>query len=205
MHRATSTSRGCGLCRLLRWALLLLGAAGMLWLQTRVASEGSGLQSLSDTLQVYAHSVQTFSDPALSTAAPAAPPSPPAAGKESAVSAGEAETEAERFAPLVKTHPATTPGPAPAAAAKGSEDGPSEKKTPPRVLAPMQAVQVSDDYRRVFDHHVSRGFPAGIPLDAYMRRTSRARQCRGKPLFVTMARVKSDLYWQLIENFFFTM
>lgn len=79
------------------------------------------------------------------------------------------------------------------------------RKNPPRVLAEMKPVQISDNYRQVFDNHVSKYFPADIPLDAYMRRTSRTKQCAGKPLFVTMARVKSDLYWQLIENFFFTM
>lgn len=29
--------------------------------------------------------------------------------------------------------------------------------------------------------------------------------CHNKPLIITMAQVSSPLYWQLVENFFFTM
>ena len=74
-----------------------------------------------------------------------------------------------------------------------------------RVMASMKPVQISDNYQATFQKHISRNFPKDIRLDKYMKRLSASKQCRGKPLFVTMARVKSDLYWQLIENFFFTM
>ncbi len=60
-------------------------------------------------------------------------------------------------------------------------------------------------YTKVFKAHPSRHFPRNVSLDGYMKRLSKVKQCREKPLFVTMARVKSELYWQLIENFFFYM
>ena len=80
-----------------------------------------------------------------------------------------------------------------------------KKQAKMRVMAKMKPVQVSDNYLSTFEQHISRGFPINITLDRHMRRLARSRQCKGKPVFVTMARVKSDLYWQLIENFFFTM
>ena len=39
----------------------------------------------------------------------------------------------------------------------------------------------------------------------YMVYLATLPQCQKKPLFVSMARVQTDLYWQLIENFFYTM
>jgi hypothetical protein len=39
----------------------------------------------------------------------------------------------------------------------------------------------------------------------YMKHTSRQPQCTNKPLFIAIAQVQSDLYWQLIENFMYSM
>jgi hypothetical protein len=44
-----------------------------------------------------------------------------------------------------------------------------------------------------------------LTLEQYMKALSEQPQCTAKPIFMTMARVSSDLYWQLIENFFHTM
>ena len=45
----------------------------------------------------------------------------------------------------------------------------------------------------------------GLSLDDYMLHLSRQPECSTRPIFMSMARVSSDLYWQLIENFFYTM
>lgn len=44
-----------------------------------------------------------------------------------------------------------------------------------------------------------------MKLHQYMKYLSRQKQCKNKPIFVSMARAKSPLYMQLIENFFYTM
>lgn len=44
-----------------------------------------------------------------------------------------------------------------------------------------------------------------LTLEQYMKAISEQPQCAAKPVFMSMARVSSDLYWQLIENFFHTM
>lgn len=45
----------------------------------------------------------------------------------------------------------------------------------------------------------------GLSLDDYMLEISRQPECATRPVFMSMARVSSDLYWQLIENFFYSM
>lgn len=42
-------------------------------------------------------------------------------------------------------------------------------------------------------------------LEHYMKAISEQPECDAKPVFMSMARVSSALYWQLIENFFHTM
>jgi hypothetical protein len=44
-----------------------------------------------------------------------------------------------------------------------------------------------------------------LELHMYMLYLSNTLQCQGKPIIITMAKVKSPLYWSLIENFIFTM
>jgi len=45
----------------------------------------------------------------------------------------------------------------------------------------------------------------GAQLTQFMVDVSQRKECANKPLFVSMARVQSSLYWQLIENYFHTM
>ena len=44
-----------------------------------------------------------------------------------------------------------------------------------------------------------------LTVEQYMELLSKQSECAMKPIFMTMAMVSSDLYWQLIENFFHTM
>ena len=54
------------------------------------------------------------------------------------------------------------------------------------------------EYLESFRNHIAWSFPSNLPLDKYMHTTAINAKCVGKPVFVTMARVKSELYWQLI-------
>ena len=47
--------------------------------------------------------------------------------------------------------------------------------------------------------------PSDLSIEEYMFYLSKQSACHHKPIFATMARVSSDLYWQLIENYFYTM
>ena len=58
-------------------------------------------------------------------------------------------------------------------------------------------------YKALHGHHLKT--QKGITLEHYMKAISEQPACAVKPVFMTMARVSSDLYWQLIENFFHTM
>jgi len=44
-----------------------------------------------------------------------------------------------------------------------------------------------------------------LSLPNHIRDISFRKLCEGKPVFMTMAKVTSKLYWELIENFFGTM
>lgn len=46
---------------------------------------------------------------------------------------------------------------------------------------------------------------SGVSLEDYMLELSKQPACATRPIFMSMARVSSDLYWHLIENFFYTM
>ena len=65
----------------------------------------------------------------------------------------------------------------------------------------MKAQSVS------FREHLAHSFTNSIRTDLllYMQALANHASCQEKPLFVTMAQVRSDLYWQLIENFFHSM
>lgn len=43
------------------------------------------------------------------------------------------------------------------------------------------------------------------PLDVVMKYVFKQSTCEGRPLFTTMANVMSELYWQMIENFMYTL
>ena len=44
-----------------------------------------------------------------------------------------------------------------------------------------------------------------LPIHLYMKHLSKQKKCRNKPIIISMAKVISPLYWQLIENFYATM
>ena len=53
--------------------------------------------------------------------------------------------------------------------------------------------------------HYFTSYNGGRTLEKVMAYLSQDSACLKKPIFLTMARVTSDVYWQLIENFFYTM
>eukprot|EP00603_Paraphysomonas_imperforata_P006984 CAMPEP_0114436028 /NCGR_PEP_ID=MMETSP0103-20121206/13198_1 /TAXON_ID=37642 ORGANISM="Paraphysomonas imperforata, Strain PA2" /NCGR_SAMPLE_ID=MMETSP0103 /ASSEMBLY_ACC=CAM_ASM_000201 /LENGTH=643 /DNA_ID=CAMNT_0001606199 /DNA_START=165 /DNA_END=2092 /DNA_ORIENTATION=+ len=61
--------------------------------------------------------------------------------------------------------------------------------------------------KTTFQNHLGHSLmkQADLSLDDYMLKLSKQPQCATKPIFMSMARVSSDLYWHLIENFFYTM
>ena len=65
---------------------------------------------------------------------------------------------------------------------------------------------VQETQRRFQNHpgHEYQRTTAGS-LEDYMLYLSQRSSCHLKPIFLTMARVSSELYWQLIENYFYTM
>ena len=46
---------------------------------------------------------------------------------------------------------------------------------------------------------------ATIKIVDYLTSKAKSKACINKPLFLTMANVGSELYWKLIENFYYTM
>ena len=77
-----------------------------------------------------------------------------------------------------------------------------------RNYAPVPAALI--DARKVLDNHPLNRLPPDRPLESYslediMLYLQDKPQCKSKPIFTSMAQVGSDLYWQLIENFIYTM
>lgn len=64
-------------------------------------------------------------------------------------------------------------------------------------------AKASATYKGLHGHHLKT--VPNMTLEYYMKAISEQTVCAVKPVFMTMARVSSDLYWQLIENFFHTM
>lgn len=56
-----------------------------------------------------------------------------------------------------------------------------------------------------FKNHPSHSLSKDLSLEDYMLFLAKRKECLLKPIFITMARVSSELYWQLIENYFYTM
>lgn len=56
-----------------------------------------------------------------------------------------------------------------------------------------------------FRNHIFHKIENKISIEEYMSILSKTPQCQNKPIFMTMAKVSSTLYWQLIENYFHTM
>ena len=64
--------------------------------------------------------------------------------------------------------------------------------------------------RRILDNHPFNHLPDGMtldkmPLEEAMFYLFHQPQCKEVPIFTSMAQVGNDLYWQLIENFVYTM
>jgi hypothetical protein len=65
--------------------------------------------------------------------------------------------------------------------------------------------QTQSRFRNHPGHKFNQEHPDGASLEEYMLHLSQRSSCHMKPIFLTMARVSSELYWQLIENYFYTM
>jgi hypothetical protein len=59
--------------------------------------------------------------------------------------------------------------------------------------------------QRRFIDHPGHTLDKSTSLEDYMSFLAKRKECHLKPIFLTMARVSSELYWQLIENYFYTM
>jgi hypothetical protein len=66
----------------------------------------------------------------------------------------------------------------------------------------LPSTSLEEAFRNHPSHQVSN---SSLTLVQYMSYLAKLPQCQKKPIFVTMARVQDDLYWQLIENFFYSM
>lgn len=56
-----------------------------------------------------------------------------------------------------------------------------------------------------FKNHMLHKLSFDMALDDQIEMLSKQKQCVDKPIFLSMGRVSSPLYWQLIENYFYTM
>lgn len=70
-----------------------------------------------------------------------------------------------------------------------------------------QYVEYLQKSKTAFQSHLGHKLnkKEGLSLDDYMLELSKQPECATRPIFMSMARVSSDLYWQLIENFFYSM
>lgn len=78
-----------------------------------------------------------------------------------------------------------------------------------RLQAP-QVVSLEEIQARLLRHPFalllqSQASPKHPPLEDVLWHMHNHTSCLGKPIFTTMANVGSSLYWQLIENFVYTM
>jgi len=58
---------------------------------------------------------------------------------------------------------------------------------------------------KAFHNHPYHKYSLTNNLTDYMKYLSKNEECLNSPIFITMAQVQDDLYWQLIENYFYTM
>jgi hypothetical protein len=76
---------------------------------------------------------------------------------------------------------------------------PSQILGSPRAL--VETNQILQNHLFLRNTTLTKG---DIPLDEIMIILSQQQECRNKPIFLTMATVGNELYWQLIENFVYT-
>ena len=80
--------------------------------------------------------------------------------------------------------------------------------TSERYYAPVPLALI--EARKVLDNHPLNKLISNRSLESYSLEDAMfylysQPQCKNKPIFTSMAQVGSDLYWQLIENFIYTM
>lgn len=75
----------------------------------------------------------------------------------------------------------------------------------PRALTAAEDALRNAPYNQLFSQYsnAKKRFPLSLVEAVVLIQTS--PQCVDKPVFLSMATVKEDLYWQLIENFVYTM
>jgi hypothetical protein len=64
--------------------------------------------------------------------------------------------------------------------------------------------------KKTLDNHPFKRLPANGSISTYSMEDAvlylhNQKECKNKPVFISMAQVSTDLYWQLIENFVYTM
>jgi len=70
----------------------------------------------------------------------------------------------------------------------------------------QKIVSFVDAVKRSFMQHPLHSLEReGIPLVEYLKVLSSQPECENRPIAMSMARVQSPLYWQLIEGFFHSM
>lgn len=88
------------------------------------------------------------------------------------------------------------------------DDAPTYVRNSPRELLKANAVLRTHPLHLPSPEDLERGKPfynhTGLLLPDVMTYLKNTRFCSDKPIFIGMATVGDDLYWQLIENFFYT-
>jgi hypothetical protein len=59
----------------------------------------------------------------------------------------------------------------------------------------------------LYQSHPHHSMPPSVRsnLTEYMTYLANTQSCEGKPVFITVARLRTELYWQMVENFYYTM
>lgn len=95
------------------------------------------------------------------------------------------------------------------AAAVSSTNSNSQQQLISQSIVPVENLKIVsfvDAVKRAFfKHPLHSAKREGIPLVEYLTYLSGQAECSNKPIVVSMARVQSPLYWQLIEGFFHSM
>lgn len=77
-------------------------------------------------------------------------------------------------------------------------------RTQRRLIAhPWTRLQSGNETVQIGDTHIP--LSKDVQMEAAMLYIKSQPQCKHKPIFMTMASVGNDLYWQLVENFVYTM
>lgn len=87
------------------------------------------------------------------------------------------------------------------------EPGQVQSSTPTSTAPPMSPEEIQERLKELPFHTFLKSEVESIPptLEDVLVFLHNRKDCRDKPIFTTMANVGSLLYWQLIENFIYTM